>query len=92
MQIHSVVFALSLQIKQAKGMRKQLISFVQVINFFVKYHAQGFFNPNPLLLRTPLRRIMAEVRTRKFKARFSENYCPRKVKSTLSRHKHRVLH
>jgi len=70
MQIPSVVFALSLQIKQAKGMRKQLISFVQVINFFVKYQAQGFFNPNPPPLayaleknhgRSPNKKIQSKI-------------------------------
>ena len=40
MQIYSVVFALSRQINKQKSLRKQLISFAQVIKF-CKYHAQG---------------------------------------------------
>ena len=51
-------------------MRKQLISFVQVINFFVKYQAQGFFNPNPPPLahaleknhgRSPNKKIQSKI-------------------------------
>ena len=33
MQIHSVLFAWSRQIKQAESIRKQLMSFAQVIKF-----------------------------------------------------------
>ena len=52
MQIHSVVFALSRQINKQKVLRKQLISFAQVINVFVKFQAQGRgVNPNPPCVR-----------------------------------------
>jgi len=54
MQIYSVVFALSRQINKQKSLRKQLISFAQVIKF-CKYHAQGGgVNPKLPTLRTPL--------------------------------------
>jgi len=49
MQIYSVVFALSRQINKQKSMRKQLISFAQVIKFCKVSYSRGGFNPKNLL-------------------------------------------
>jgi len=48
MQIYSVVFALSRQIKKAKSMRKQLTSVAQVIKFCKISTSRGGLTPTPL--------------------------------------------